>query len=686
MKNILLEPFSTLYQAPPFDLIKDEDFLPAFQQAIKETEQEIEKIAENAEKPTFENTIEALEYAGQKLRTISRIFFNLNHAHTNETIQQTARTISPELTKLDNDIWLNKKLFERVKAVWENTDREQLREDQIKLLNDVYDHFARKGALLKGDEQAQYRDITTELAKLSLQFGENVLAETNDFQLHITDQKDLKGLPDGVLEAAAALAKSQNKEGWLFTLHFPSYMPFMKYAENRALRKKMYLEYAKRGNRNNEHDNKEVIKKIVSGRVKKAKLLGFSTHADFVLVKSMAASKNRVTSFLDELLEASLDFGKKDVKEVEAFAQKHGLKDRLQAWDYAFYSEKLKKETFDIDDESIRPYFILENVEKGVFGLAGKLYGLSFKENTQIPKYHDEVKVFEVHDNDGSFLGLLYLDYFPRSSKQGGAWMTAYREQYIDRKGNNIRPLISLVMNFTKPTKSKPSLLSYMEVRTFLHEFGHALHGMLSNVHYESQSGTSVYRDFVELPSQIMENWGMEKAWLKEVGVHYQTGATIPDELIDKLIASGKFQSGYSTVRQLSFGMNDMAWHTLEEPFQGDVIAFERKATRRTRLFPPVEGTAVSTAFSHIFDGGYAAGYYGYKWAEVLDADAFELFKEKGIFNREVAGSFRKNILEKGGTKHPMDLYKAFRGHEPDIKPLLKRSGLIKEEPENKTI
>ncbi len=677
--DILLKPFNTPYGTPPFDKISDNDYLPAFKKAIEETRREVNEIAESKEHPTFENTIEALEAAGKPLARISSIFFNLNHAHTNKTIQKTAREVSPLLTQLDNDIWLNEKLFARVKTVWEETDRSLLREDQEKLLNDLYDTFARKGANLQGEKREEYRKITTELSKLSLKFGENVLAETNDFKLHITDEKDLKGLPAGVVEAARALAEKEGKEGWIFTLHFPSYMPFMKYAENRELRKTMFLEYAKRGNRDNEHDNKETVKNIVTNRVKKAQLLGYDTHADFVLVKSMAASRKRVENFLDELLQASYDFGKGDVQEVEKFAQKNGLNDKLERWDYAFYAEKLKKEKFDIDDETVRPYFKLENVEKGVFGLATRLYGITFNENHEIPKYHEEVKVFEVHDEDGSFLGILYVDYFPRPSKQGGAWMTSFRDQYIDKNGNDIRPLVSLVMNFTRPTATKPSLLTYMEVRTFLHEFGHSLHGLLSKVHYESQSGTSVYRDFVELPSQIMENWGMEKAWLKDVGIHYETGEPIPDELIDKLVNSSKFQSGYATVRQLSFGLNDMAWHTLNKPFDGDVIEFEKEAMAPTELFPPVKGTAVSTAFSHIFDGGYAAGYYGYKWAEVLDADAFELFKEKGIFNREVANSFRKNILEKGGTKHPMELYKAFRGHEPDIKPLLKRSGLIKE-------
>jgi peptidyl-dipeptidase Dcp len=674
--DILLKPFETPFQTPPFDKIKDEDYLPAFKEAIRSAKEEVNEIIEDKAEPTFENTLERLEFAGMTLSQISRIFFNLNHADTNETIQKTAREVSPLLTEFHNDIWLNPELFRKVKYVWENADRTALRPDQEKLLDDTYSFFVRKGARLSDEDKEKYRKISTELSKLSLEFGEHVLAETNDFKLHVTDKSRLSGLPEGVLEQAAALAKKEGKKGWMFSLQFPSYMPFMKYADDRELRKTMFLEFSKRGNRDNENDNKEVVKKIVNYRLLMANLLGYPTVSDLILEKSMAASKEKVLEFLNELLEASYSFGEKDIKEVETFAQKRGLKDNLERWDYAYYTEKLKKEKFGIDDEATRPYFRLDKVEKAVFGLAERLYGITFHENKEIPKYHEEVKVFEVRDEDGSFLGILYVDYFPRPSKQGGAWMTSFREQYI-KDGKDTRPLISLVMNFTRPSDSKPSLLTFMEVKTFLHEFGHSLHGMLSKVHYISQSGTSVYRDFVELPSQIMENWALEKEWLKETGVHYKTGETIPDELIDKLVESGKYQSGYATVRQLSFGFNDMAWHTITEPFEGDVTTFERKAMERTELLPPVKGTSVSTAFSHIFNGGYAAGYYGYKWAEVLDADAFELFKEKGIFNKEVASTFRKNILEKGGTQHPMKLYKAFRGHEPDIQPLLKRSGLV---------
>ena len=674
--NILLQPFNTPYQTPPFHLIKEEDYLPAFREAIVSAKSEVDAIVNNQEKPDFNNSLEALEKVGKRLNVISNIFFNLNHADTNENIQTIAREVSPLITEFSNDIRLNEQLFNRINEVHKATDRKELRDDQIQLLEDTYKDFVLNGALLTGEKKERYRGITTELARLSLQFGENILAETNDFKLHITNRDDLSGLPDGVIEAAATLAKSEEKEGWMFSLHFPSYMPFMMYADNRKLREKLFRAYSRRGNQNNKHDNKEIIKKMVSLRVEKANLLGFKTHADLILEKSMASSTKRVTGFLQELLDASLSFGKADVAEVSEFASKHGLKEPLQRWDFTYYSEKLKTEKFGLNDEMIKPYFKLENVEKGVLGLAEKLYGIKFKEVDNVPKYHDEVKTFEVEDENEKLLRILYVDYFPRPSKQGGAWMTSFRDQYISDEDSDVRPHISLVTNFTRPTETMPSLLNFREVETFLHEFGHGLHGMLSRVHYESQSGTNVYRDFVELPSQIMENWASEKEWLKQVGVHYKSGETIPDELIDKIVNSTIFQSGYQTVRQLSFGLNDMAWHTLTTPFDGDVVEFEKEAMKPTELFPPVDGSCVNTAFSHIFDGGYSAGYYGYKWAEVLDADAFEAFKEKGIFNKEVANSFRTNILEKGGTKHPMELYKAFRGKEPSVEPLLKRSGL----------
>ncbi|MBR8537314.1 M3 family metallopeptidase [Carboxylicivirga sediminis] len=676
-QNILQHRFDTLHQTPPFEQISEESYLPSFKALIEEAKKEIDRIVNDTSIPDFYNTIVSLEKSGSQLGIVSHIFFNLNHAETNERIQGIAREVSPLLTEYSNDIWLNASLFRKVKQVHDSQNRDELSHEQNQLLDETYKGFVRKGALLERTARERYREITTQLSKLTLQFGENLLAETNAFQLHITNADELAGLPDGVMEAASALAKAQGKDGWIFTLQFPSYMPFMKYAENRALRKQMYMAYSKRGNNENQHDNKDLIRQIVNLRVEKAQLLGYKSHAHFVLEEHMALHPDKVNSFLKELLDASLDVAKQDVKDVENYALQHGFEGTLQRWDYAFYSEKLKAVKYGLDDEATRPYFQLEKVEQGVLGLATRLYGITFKESKAISVYHNEVKTYEVFDTDGTFLSVFYVDYFPRTTKQGGAWMTSFRDQHHDGSGD-VRPHISIVCNFTRPTDKKPSLLTFNEVQTFLHEFGHALHGMFSKVTYESLAGTNVYRDFVELPSQIMENWATQKEWLKDVGVHYQTDEVIPDELIQKIIDSENYQSGYATVRQLSFGMNDMAWHSLEEPFEGDVIEFEKQAMAPTELFPTVEGTAFSTGFAHIFDGGYAAGYYGYKWAEVLDADAFEAFKENGIFDKDTAQAFRREILEKGGTAHPMLLYKNFRGHEPSIDPLLKRCGLKK--------
>nr|WP_319398602.1 M3 family metallopeptidase [uncultured Carboxylicivirga sp.] len=673
MINPLLQTFETRHNTPPFNQIKDEFYLPAFKTLMVEGKQQFKAIIENTQEPSFANTIEAMEEAGRQLGIVSSLFFNLNHAETSSNIQGIAREVSPLLTDYSNDIWLNEALFERVKKVYDNKSSVNYTIEEEKLLDDTYKAFVRKGALLKGDDRKKYREITTQLSQLSLQFGENLLAETNGFQLHLTSGDELEGLPDGLRSAARELAQSQNKDGWIFTLHFPSYVPFMKYSSRRDLRHKMYMAYSTRGHNNNSHDNKEIIRKLVSLRVEKAKLLGFETHAHYVLEEHMALHPDKVNAFLQELLDASYEVGNKDVQEVEAYAVKNGFEAPLERWDYAYYAEKLKAEKYGLDDEATRPYFKLDKVEEGVLGLASRLYGLRFEETKEISKYNPEVKVFEVYDEDGSFLSVFYVDYFPRPSKQGGAWMTSFRDQYKD-----VRPQISIVCNFTRPTGDKPSLLTFNEVKTFLHEFGHALHGMLSNVKYQSLSGTNVYRDFVELPSQIMENWATQKEWLEEVGVHYLTGEVIPQELIQKIIDSDNYQSGYATVRQLSFGLVDMSWHSLTAPFDGDVVEFEKEAMQVTELFPEVEGTAFSTGFSHIFDGGYAAGYYGYKLAEVLDADAFDSFLENGIYDQETANRFRKEILEKGGTQHPMTLYKNFKGKEPSIEPLLKRSGLVK--------
>ncbi len=674
--NPLLQPFNAPHQTAPFDKINEDHYMPAFEKALQDGRNDIQNIINNTDTPSFENTIEALEKSGKLLDRISGILFNLNSAETNEKIQSIAREVSPMLSDYANDIWLNDKLFKRVKTVYEqHQQKNTLNEEQQKLLDDIFKGFTRRGAMLSGDKKERYREISSELSKLSLQFGENVLAETNGFRLHITDEKELSGLPSDAIEAAAHRAKSEDKEGWLFTLQIPSYLPFMKFADNRPLREKMFRAFTTRGNKGNKNDNNEIVKKIVALRLERAKLLGHNNHAEYVLSERMAKTPERVNNFLKELLDASLPAAQKDVEEVKEYARETGFTEELQRWDLAYFSEKLKTASFDVSDEMTKPYFQLEKVKEGIFDLTHRLYGVSYKRNTDIPVYHEEVEAYEVFDEDGSFLAVLYLDFFPRDGKQGGAWMTGYRGQYLENN-QDVRPHISVVTNFTKSTSDKPTLLTYNEFTTFLHEFGHALHGMLSRVTYESMSGTSVYRDFVELPSQLMENWGRQKEWLQKVAEHYETEETIPEELVDKIIAAGNFQSGYTTVRQISFGMNDMAWHTIEEPVTKEVCRFEKEAMAPTELFPDVKDSCMSPAFGHIFDGGYAAGYYGYKWAEVLDADAFELFKKNGIFDKATAKSFRKNILEKGGTKDPMELYIAFRGHEPSIEPLLERSGL----------
>jgi peptidyl-dipeptidase Dcp len=671
MNNPLRHPFQTAFETPPFHLIETHHYHPAFIAAMDEGRAEIDAIINQSDSPTFANTIESLDASGHQLALVSNVFFNLNHAHTNATIQQIAREMSPLITAYSNDIWLNDRLFARVRQVHDSAERQTLRNDQVKLLDDTYKAFVRKGALLSDGDKDRYRKITTELSELSLLFGENLLAETNDYFLHLTNENDLAGLPSSLIEQARHEAESRQLEGWVFTLHFPSYVPFMKYAENRSLREQMFMAYSARGNRNNERDNKKILARMVSLRCEKARLLGFATYADYVLDDRMAQTVDRVNGFLNELLDASHRYAIQDIADVQQFAVGEGFVGDVQRWDFTYYSEKLKSARYSIEEEALRPYFQLENVESAIFKLARTLYGIEFIENADIPIYHADVKAYEVHDENGEFLSVLYLDYFPRPSKQGGAWMTSFRDQV-----GATRPVVSLVMNFSRPGTTQPSLLTFNEVRTFLHEFGHALHGMLSRVAYVSQSGTSVSRDFVELPSQIMENWADEKEWLQQVACHYQTGASLPDDWIDKIIAATNFQSGYATVRQLSFGMLDMAWHTLHGEFSTDVMAFEKEALMRTELFPPIDGICMSSAFSHIFNGGYAAGYYGYKWAEVLDADAFELFKEKGIFNQDVAQRFRANILERGGSAHPMDLYRSFRGSEPSVKALLTRSGI----------
>jgi len=675
--NPLMIDFNTPLQTVPFDQIRPEHYKPAFDSAINDARAKLDRIISSKAKPTFRNTIEELERAGYNLKRIEQIFFNINSAETNKEIQEIAQVVSPILTDYYNDISLNGELFEKVKEVYNKKDKLKLDVEQQKLLDDTYKSFVRNGANLNADEKTEYRKVTSELSKLSLKFEENLLAETNAYQLNITREADLAGLPDFVKEAAAMEAKAKNLQGWLFSLKAPSYLAFMKYSDNRKLREELFRAYSSRCFHGNQQDNQEIIRSIVNLRLRQANLLGFKTYADYVLEERMAKSPQKVNSFLKELLEASMPVAKIEYAEVQAFARKLGASFELQRWDWSYFSEKLKNEKFAITDEMTKPYFRLEKVEEGVLDLAGKLYGLAFKPDTAVPVYNADVKVYQVHDDGGSFVALLYLDFFPREGKQGGAWMTNYQEQY-KIKGQDHRPHVSLVLNFTKPTDTRPSLLTYDEVRTFLHEFGHSLHSMLSNCTYMSLAGTNVYRDFVELPSQIMENWAEQKEWLDQVAVHYETGEKMPSELLDKILKSRNFNSGYASVRQLSFGIDDMAWHTLTDSLKIPVADFEQAAMAPTELFPKVDGTSFSTGFAHIFSGGYAAGYYGYKWAEVLDADAFSVFKKNGIFDKATASAFRENILSKGGTEDPMELYKKFRGQEPTVEALLIREGLKK--------
>ena len=675
--NPLLAEWNTPHQTPPFPLIKHEHFIPAIDASLTEARAEVDAIINSKEKPTFANVIVALEVAGEKLEHTAGVLFHLNSANTNDTIQKITRDVSPKLSEFSNYVSLNETLFKKVKEIYLQKDQLNLSLQDKQLLEKKYLGFVRSGANLEGDAKRRYAEITTELSKLSLQFGENVLAETNAYQLVITDKKDLAGIPEAECEAAAHAAKSKKKEGWLFNLQGPSFGAFMKYADNRELREQMFRAYTSRGFKKNDKNNEEIIRKLVNLRLEAAKLLGFNSYADYVLAEHMAENPKTVTDFLNQLHAASRVPAENEFKEVEAFAKKLGFKDKLKRWDWSYYSEKLKNANYKFDEQMVKPYFQLAKVREGVFELAHRLYGLTFKENKAIPVYHPDVTAYDVFDEDGSFLSVLYLDFFPREGKNGGAWMNDLRPE-SNVNGKLIRPLITITTNFTKPTDTKPSLLTFYEVSTFLHEFGHALHGMMANTIYSSQSGTNVYRDFVELPSQIMQNWCTEKDWLNLFATHYQTGEKIPAELVKKLIDAENFQAGYLNERQLSFGLNDMAWHSITEPMKGDILEFERKAIAPTELFAPVEGSCVSTAFSHIFAGGYAAGYYGYKWAEVLDADAFSVFKKNGIFDKATATSFRKNILEKGGTEHPMKLYIAFRGQAPSIDPLLERSGLKK--------
>lgn len=674
-QNPLLEAFDTPFQTPPFDKIKTEHYLPAFEQAIEEARNEIDLIVANEEAPNFENTIEALEFAGRRLNTIQNIFFNLNNAATSDEMQQVALKVSPLITEFGNDISLNERLFAKVKAVYVDSDNFSLDKEQRRLLEKTYKSFTRSGADLVGKDKENYRAITKELSNLSLQFNQNLLAATNAFVLHLTDVADTEGLPAFVLDMGEAEAKNRGLDGWVFTLQAPSMQPFMKYSKKRELREKMWKAYNSRCFADDSLSNKEIIKRIADLRLQKARLLGYDTHADYVLEERMAKNIPTVNGFLEQLLDKSISYAREEVAEIQEYACRNGFDQELMPWDFGYYSDKLKDEKYTLNDELLKPYFKLENLEKGIFILANKLYGLSFKENPEIPVYHPDVKVYEVYDEAGKFLAVLYMDYFPRESKLGGAWMTVFREQGI-YGGKEFRPFVSVVTNFTKPTPGKPSLLTFEEVTTLLHEFGHALHGMLSEGRYPSVTGTNVAWDFVELPSQIMENWATEKEFLALWANHYQTGEAIPDELIGKIKSAKNFLSAYANVRQLSFGMDDMAWHTIRQPVTEPVELFERQATEKTQLLPVIDNTCFSTSFGHIFAGGYSAGYYSYKWAEVLEADAFSLFKEKGVFNREVADSFRKNVLSQGDKDDAMTLFVNFRGHEPRVDALLEKLGL----------
>ena len=669
--NPLLAEWDTPHATPPFDLIKIEHYEPAIETAIAVSRAEIDAIVNNPAKPTFKNTIVAMERQGALLNRILGLFYNLNEADTSAEMEAIALRIQPKLTELSNDVALNPELFARVKAVYEGS-RRGLSDVDIKLLEDSYKSFSRSGAALADDKKEEYRKYTAELSEATLIFGQNALAATNAFAINITNPAQVAELPDFVKEGLAAEAKARGEKGWTVTLKAPSYGPFMMYSSQRDIKEKLYRAYNSRA-LGGEHDNSQIIRNITSLRMKIANLLGYKTHADYTLEERMAESAENVNSFLEELRASTIDFAHKDYATISDYAHSKGLKDKLMPWDWAYYTEKYKSEKYAINDEQVKPYLKLDNVIKGVFLLAEKLYGLSFVANDKIQVYHPDVTAYEVYDGN-DLMAVLYLDFFPRESKRSGAWMTEFRgTKIVD--GVETRPLVSLVMNFTKPTETTPSLLTFDEFTTFLHEFGHALHGMLAKGEYESMNGTSVYRDFVELPSQIMENWATEKEYLDMWAVHYQTGEAIPAELVEKIVAAKNYLAAYGNVRQLSFGMSDMAWHTMTEPYAGEIEPFEMKAMAPVQVTPVVEGTAMAPAFTHIFSGGYAAGYYGYKWAEVLAADAFSLFKEKGIFDAATAKAFR-HLLEQGGQRHPMDIYVEFRGHKPETQALVEAMGL----------
>ena len=676
-----MNPFYTTYHYIPFDRIKETDYEPAMMKGIEEEDQEIDSIVKNLDAPTFENTIEAMERSGQLLDKVTTVFFNLLSAETTDFLDELAQKMSPILSEHSNNIMLNEGLFKRVKVVYDDHEADlfaRLNPEQKMLLKNTYEGFVRHGALLTDEQKEQLRRITAELGVLSLQFSQNKLKDTNDFILHITDEADLEGLPESAIDLARQTAKEREMEGYVFTLQAPSYIPFLTYSARRELREKMFRAYNTLCTHDNENNNVAIVGKIVNLHREMAQLLGYDTYADYALTRRMAEKKENVYQLLNQLIDAYLPSAKKEVEEVEKVynEQLHDNKEGFMPWDFSYYANKLKEERFNINSEMLRPYFELSNVKKGVFGLATKLYGITFRPNTEAPVYHPDVEVFDVLDKDGSFLALLYCDFHPRASKKSGAWMTNFKEQWTEPDGTNSRPQVSIVMNLSKATDTKPALLTLGEVETFLHEFGHALHGMFANTTYRSISGTNVYWDFVELPSQFMENYSVEPDFLNTFATHYETGEPIPQELIDRIIASRNFNVAYACMRQVSFGLLDMAFYTLQDEFKSNLFAFEREAWQRAQVLPGVEGTCMTTQFSHIMAGGYSAGYYSYKWAEVLDADAFSLFQQQGIFDAATAQSFRENILSKGGTEHPMTLYKRFRGQAPSIDALLHRNGI----------
>ena len=678
MKNPLLSDFNTPFDTAPFSKIRNEHFQPAIEEAIAEARAEIEQITSNPEAPSFENTLEALEFSGERLSRISSLFFNLNAAETNEEIQRIAQVVSPMLTEFANDVRLDNALYLRIEKVYQAKDHLELSPEQSMLLEKNYKAFVRNGARLNATDKEKLREIDKELSTLSLKFGEHVLADTNAFEMIVSDESELAGLPDGVREAAKMLAKEKGVEGWAFTLDYPSYIPFMTYAERRDLREKLSRAFGARGIQGNENDNREIVLRVANLRHQRAVLLGYASHADFVLEERMAESPEKVETFLNDLLEKAKPAAEKEFQKLKEIAASDEI-ERIQKWDGSYYSEKLKQELFDLDDEKLKPYFQLENVLSGAFEVAGRLFGLHFTRVDNIETYHEEVQTYEVRDGNGTFMAVFYADFFPRKGKRNGAWMTSFKNQW-KKGGIDSRPHIAIVCNFTRPTETRPSLLTFNEVTTLFHEFGHALHGMLADTTYPNLSGTSVYWDFVELPSQIMENWCYEEEALDLFATHYKTGEKIPMDLVNKIKDSSNFLEGMATLRQLSFGKLDMAYHGHDPSGIEDVKQFEKKVFAETDLYPDVSESCMSTAFSHIFQGGYSSGYYSYKWAEVLDADAFEAFKQNGIFDRETGSRFRSFILSRGGTEKPMDLYVKFRGREPDSRALLKRAGLMSEE------